>query len=644
MKKLICILFLIPALSFAQKKETGNLVTENIPEIPATLKEQLDRYNNIRTASFSGWLRKEKGMLIVTRFAETNQVHLVKEPMGFRKQLTYEKEPLNWGSVCPDSTRNGFVFGKDIGGNEKFQYYYFDLENSQKKLLTDGKSRHGSFRWSHSGTRIAYTGNRRNPADMDFYISELAAPEKESMILQREGGGWGIEDWSMDEKQMILQEYISVNRSNLYLFDLEKRELKLLTDSTKQIAYSEAFFNAASDGIFIVSDEDREFSYLRFYDLKKKAYTWSLPDMGWNIQGVNYDRKRTKIIFRLNKNGYSELFSLNPVNFQHKKMEGFPEGIVGSFSFSPDGTKLAYNLQASNISGDVYVYDLSTGKSTRWTESETGDLDRNAFIACSSFYYNTFDSVEGKPRQIPSLLYKPVKTDGKKLPVLISIHGGPESQSTPTFSSNFQFFLDQLQIAVLVPNVRGSTGYGKTFTRLDNGFLRLDAVKDIEYLIKWISEQPDLDPERVAVMGGSYGGTMVLMCMTELGDKIRCGVDLFGSSNIYTFLKNTSSYRQDLRRVEYGDERDPEMEKFLQKIAPLNKLDKFTKPIFIYQGKNDPRVPLSESDQIVEALKQKNSPVWYVMAKDEGHGLGKKVNREFTNAAIVLFLQEYLIK
>lgn len=644
MKKLTLLIVFLPLLVLSQKAEIGNLQTENVPPISDSLKLQLDRYNNIRTATLSGWLKKEKGMLIVTRFGETNQIHLVKGPLGFRKQITFDKEPVNWAAVCPDSTRSGFIYGKDIGGNEKFQYYYFDLEKSENKLLTDGQSRHGSLAWSYSGKKFAYTNNRRNPADMDFYLAEFQHPEKAEMILQRSGGGWSISNWSRDEKQMILEEYISVTKSNIYLFDLGNRSMTLLNDSSKDVAFSEVFFDGSGKGLFVVSDEDREFTYLRYYNLSKKAYTWSLPDMGWNIQGVNYTRDRTQLIFRLNKNGYSEMFSFDPFTYQYKKMSGFPEGIVGSFTFSPDAKQLAFNLQASNMGGDVYVYDFASSKSSRWTDSETGDLNRNEFVACSAFSYDSFDSINGKPRQIPALLYKPENKSGKKLPVLISIHGGPESQSTPTFSANIQFYLKNLEIAVVVPNVRGSTGYGKTYTQLDNGFLRMNSVKDIEYLLNWISTQPDLDTNRIAVMGGSYGGGMVLMCMTELGNRIRCGVDLFGSSNFYTFLKNTSSYRQDLRRVEYGDERDPEMEKFLQKIAPLNNIDRFTKPLFIYQGKNDPRVPLSESEQMLEALKAKGNDVWYVMAKDEGHGLGKKVNREFTYGAIVLFLQEYLIE
>jgi dipeptidyl aminopeptidase/acylaminoacyl peptidase len=243
---------------------------------------------------------------------------------------------------------------------------------------------------------------------------------------------------------------------------------------------------------------------------------------------------------------------------------------------------------------------------------------------------------------ISSFLITPKNTSGK-IPVLIDIHGGPEGQSTATFNSNHQYFANELGIAILRPNVRGSSGYGKTYLKLDNGMLREESVKDIGALIDWIATQPNLDASRVAVIGGSYGGYMSLACMTLYNDRLKCGTDLFGISNFVSFLKNTSGYRVDLRRVEYGDERDPTMAAYLQKISPLTNIKKITKPIFIYQGENDPRVPLTESEQMVEALKQNGVKVSYVRAKDEGHSIAKKANRDYTYAAISWFLKKYLI-
>jgi dipeptidyl aminopeptidase/acylaminoacyl peptidase len=237
----------------------------------------------------------------------------------------------------------------------------------------------------------------------------------------------------------------------------------------------------------------------------------------------------------------------------------------------------------------------------------------------------------------------PAKFGGKR-PVLIDIHGGPEGQSRPGFLGRNNYYLDEMGIALLYPNVRGSTGYGKSFTKLDNGFLREDSYKDINALFDWIATRPDLDPERIAVTGGSYGGHMTLAVSTFYSGRIRCSIDVVGMSNLVTFLEHTEAYRRDLRRVEYGDERDPRMRAFLERIAPMNNVEKIRKPMLVVAGKNDPRVPLSESEQIAHALKEHGTPVWFLMAKDEGHGYQKKANQDFEFYASVLFLQDYLLK
>lgn len=303
-------------------------------------------------------------------------------------------------------------------------------------------------------------------------------------------------------------------------------------------------------------------------------------------------------------------------------------------------------MSSYDTPGDVFVLDLDNGNQSfeRWTMSETGGLDTKKFVEPELIDYPTFDKVSGEFRKIPAFQYMP-KGENPAVPVLLYIHGGPEGQSLPNFSSLIQFFVNELGIAVLVPNVRGSTGYGKTFLKLDNAELRENSVKDIGSLLDWIQTQNNyLNPEKVAVYGGSYGGYMSLACMTNYNERFRCGVDLFGISNFVTFLKNTSSYRQDLRRVEYGDERDPKMSEILTKISPMTNIKNITKPMFIFQGKNDPRVPLSESEQMVEQLKKQGNAVWYIMAKDEGHGITKKTNREYIYASFALFLQNYLVK
>jgi dipeptidyl aminopeptidase/acylaminoacyl peptidase len=284
---------------------------------------------------------------------------------------------------------------------------------------------------------------------------------------------------------------------------------------------------------------------------------------------------------------------------------------------------------------------LDYGNLVRWTYSEVGGLDTTAFREPELISYPTFDEVDGKPREIPVWVYKPAGEG--PYPVVVSIHGGPEGQSRPWFVSTYQMWLARLGVAVVVPNVRGSSGYGKTYLGLDNGFKREDSVKDIGALLDWIALQPDLDADRVAVFGGSYGGYMVLASAVHYSDRLRAAVDIVGISSFVTFLENTQDYRRDLRRVEYGDERDPEMRAHLEKISPLNNVEKISVPMFVVQGENDPRVPVTEATQMVAALREQGNTVWYMNALNEGHGYRKKENRDIYQQATVLFLQQYLV-
>ncbi|HEY8966753.1 MAG TPA: alpha/beta fold hydrolase, partial [Candidatus Methylacidiphilales bacterium] len=315
-------------------------------------------------------------------------------------------------------------------------------------------------------------------------------------------------------------------------------------------------------------------------------------------------------------------------------------------SFSPDGTKLGLTLNSPQNPADVFVLTLADKTLQRWTSSEVGGLDASTFPVPTLISYDTFDAgADGKPRQIPAFYYKPAKADAKSpAPVVIYIHGGPEGQFAPSFSPGIPFYVNELGIAFVAPNVRGSSGYGKSWLDLDNGEKREDSVKDIGALLDWIAKQPELDAKRVAVWGGSYGGYMVLASLIHYPDQIRCGVEEVGITHFVTFLKNTEDYRRDLRRVEYGDERDPHMAQVLEEISPLTHAEKLVRPLFIVAGANDPRVPASEAEQLLAALKKNKQAPWYLLAKDEGHGFAKKANRDFLGAARVLFFQEFLTK
>ena len=348
----------------------------------------------------------------------------------------------------------------------------------------------------------------------------------------------------------------------------------------------------------------------------------------------------SRIAFVSNEDGISVLHVLDTADYRELRLPALPIGVVGGIEFSPDGGRLALSINTATSPTDVYVVDIAGNRLTRWTQSEVGGLDTSKFATPTLVRFKSFDG-----RSIPAFYYRPLglKAD-EKVPVLINIHGGPEGQAQPTFSPSIQYQLRELKVAVLVPNVRGSSGYGKTYLQLDNGFKRKDSVKDIGALLDWIAKQPGLDKDRVGVVGGSYGGYMVLASMVDYNARIRAGIDVVGISHFATFLKNTESYRRDLRRAEYGDERDPKMLAFHDEIAPLNNAKAITKPLFVAQGFNDPRVPYTEAEQMVKAVRGNGGDVWFLMFKDEGHGFRKKPNSDYYGAAEMLFWKKYLLE
>ena len=643
MNKIFCFfLVTITITCAAQKKEVGNLILEGIPDIPPQLIERLNQYQNTRGATLSNWSPDGNGMLISTRFGETAQLHQVSFPGGARKQITFFKEPITAGTFCPDPAYKGFMFTKDVGGNEFSQLYWFDQATGKYEMISDGGRTQNSLPlWSNKGDRFTTISTRRNGKDFDLYLCAMANPKEAKLILQQ-GGSWSVRDWSPDDKKLLVSNNISANKSFIHILDLETGKLEQINPSAEDIAYGAAIWSADGKGIFLISDQGSEFQTLKFYDTESKKMTDITSSIAWDVETAVKNLSRNTIAFTTNENGRSKLYVLNTTTRKFFAAPGLPTGVISALRFHPNGKELGFVINTPQTPNDIFSLNLVDNKLTQWTYSEVGGLDNSAFAVPTLIEYETFDQVNGKPRKIPAFYYKPKNIRGK-VPVVISIHGGPEGQTLATFNSFTSFLTNELGIAVLAPNVRGSTGYGKTFLKLDNGYKREESVKDIGALIDWVGKQPELDASRIAVYGGSYGGYMVLASMTNFNDRIRCAIDLFGIANFVTFLQNTEEYRKDLRRVEYGDERDAQMKEFLLKISPANNVEKITKPMFIIQGLNDPRVPPSESELMKQKLTGKGAKVWYMLAKDEGHGFRKKDNVDYMQWAIVMFLQENLI-
>ena len=631
-----------------KREVIGNRTSENIPAIPAGLLEQLDRYQNTRGAGLAGWTR-DGCLLVSTRFAETAQAHRVCQPLGMREQLTFYPEPVAGITPAPAKAwRDGFVFAKDKGGDEFSQLYWFDGATRSASLLTDGKrSQNGGTTLSRDGGLMAYSSTARNGTDRDVWLRNTRTGE--AKVLVDAGGSWTPLDFSPDGARLLVMKYVSAAESYPGVVDVASGRLELFPVDGGKASFGGFAFAPDGKAVYFISDEPlqgkpQEFKTLRHHDPASGRLAVLTANIPWDVEGFTIADDGKHLAYSTNEDGIDRLHVLSLPDHEEVRLPALPVGVIGGLAFSPDGTRLALSMNSATSPSDAYVIDLAAATLTRWTRSEVGGLDAAKFIAPTLVRYPTFDKVDGKPRTIPAFFYKPTKPSRTgKYPVVINIHGGPESQSRPSFNASVQYMLGEMGVAVLVPNVRGSSGYGRTWLSLDNAGKREDSVRDIGALLDWIAQQPELDASRVGVMGGSYGGYMVLASLTHYSDRISAGIDVVGISHFGTFLKNTENYRRDLRRAEYGDERDPAMAAVFDRISPLNNAAKIASPLFVAQGRNDPRVPWTEAEQIVQAVRGNGQPVWYLLYDDEGHGFRKKANNDWFGAATMLFWEQHLL-
>ncbi len=621
-------------------KENKDFDFFNVPEIPQSILSRLQQYNSVRHVNFLEWLPGGQSILINTDLGESMQLYTIKQPGGMREQITFFPDPVYYGTFCPDKKKQELLYTIDVGGNENYQIFNLNLKNGAHALLTDGKSKYGRPLWSHRGDRFVYFSTKRNGKDWDIFIQ--SRDENEEQLLIKNEGVWVPVCWSHDDSKLIVEHYVSSKKATLYIYNLKRKKLTAIKTTDSCVSFGGVLWAKDDRGLFLTATEQSEFLSLQYYDIEQSKMINVTKDIAWNIVDHALSQDGSCVAFAANSHGFSDLYFLDTKSVAYKKVEGIDQGRIYGLSFSPDSQKLSLVLAPANGPPDIYSIKLSDTTLHRWTTSEAGGLPTTDFVTPTITSYPTFDSVGGKPRNIPLLVYTPKKT--KQPPVLIYIHGGPESQFWPQYKSRISYVVNELGVAVMGPNVRGSAGYGKSYMELDNGFNRDKAVRDIGALITWLKRQPEFDSTRIGVLGGSYGGFMSLASMVAYNDQLACGVDIYGISNFVTFLKNTKSYRRDLRRAEYGDERDPEMEKYLVSISPLTHCDKITKPLFVLQGANDPRVPPSESKQMVDKISLQNGHVWYLLAKNEGHGFSRKSTRLYVDGAIALFLKTYLLK
>ena len=632
---------------FRTEANNGQLIMEDVPPVPQQVIDDLNQFQNTREARFRAWDETGDGLYVATRFGLVDQLHRVDAPGGARHQVTFFEEPV--GAVTGRPGHADVVFAMDTGGSEFTQIFRFDPESGRTDRLTDGQSRNGAMVFDRDGRRLAYQSTRRNGAANDIWIASPEAPDDAAMVLESpDGTWWGPVEFSAGGSRLLAVNYVSITDSRAYLVDLDSGSRTLLAggpeDPTSNYPVA---FDDARDGYWLVTSQGSDFQNLAWQPLAPGAAAEIITaGIGWDVTAATVSRDRRRLAFIVNDNGRSQLYLMDAATRRYRRVDNLPTGVADDLAFSPSGDRLAMTLNTARTPSDTYVLGLGAGpldygSLVRWTTSEVGGLDTSGFREPALITYPTFDEVDGRPRQIPAWVYKPAGAG--PFPVVVSIHGGPEGQSRPVFTSTYQMWLQKLGVAVVVPNVRGSDGYGKAYLALDNGMRREDSVRDIGALLDWIAAQPDLDADRVAVFGGSYGGYMVLASAVHFSDRLAAAVDIVGISNFVTFLENTQDYRRDLRRVEYGDERDPAMRAHLQEISPVNNVARISVPILVVQGQNDPRVPVTESIQMVEALRERGNTVWFMNALNEGHGYRKKENRDLYQQATVMFLRKYLL-
>ena len=556
-----------------------SIIAKHVPAIPQAGTEDLLPYENLRTAALAAWHPKERRMLIRTRFSESVQLHEVAMPMGDRTQLTFYKDPVAEGEYRPNDPSQ-VVFSLNEGGAENFQLLLLDLDTGKTRRFTDGKSRHVGPLWSNKGGLLAYVSNARNGRDFDLYVADPAKPGSERRVAELQGS-WGALDWSPDDSRILMQEQISANETYLHWIDVATGKVNALTPrrpgTSETVSYQNGLWSSDGRSVITSSDLDSEFLRLVRLDLAGGKPTVLAGDIPWDVEEFEISDDGSLLAFFVNEAGFSKLHILDLRTGKEAPSPELPAGVAASLQFRPGTQEMAFSVSWARSPADIYSYDPATRRLERWTASEAGGLNTASFPVPELVRFPSFDK-----REIPAFVYRPPadRFPGKR-PVYINIHGGPEGQSRPNFQGSNNYFVNEMGVVQILPNVRGSSGYGKTYLKLDNAELREDSVKDIGALLDWIARQPDLDASRVMVGGGSYGGYMVLASLVHYSDRLRCAYDSVGISNFVSFLKNTSGYRQDLRRAEYGDERDPKMLAYLEKIAPLHRIDRIRKPLLV---------------------------------------------------------------
>lgn len=612
----------------------------------------ISRYLNVRAAYFPSFTCDGQRLAFLTNITGLPQVWQVGlapdlEEALWPDQLTFEADRVMgvWCSPAPGDDR--VLYARDVGGNENAQLFLLHPGDAIETCLTAGHegAMHLPGEWSRDGARLLFAANRRHPGLFDLYVQPLEGEAR--LIWEGDAPGFLYNaTFSPDGRRVAVTRMVSSFHNELFEVSLDDGSARRLSPTSEQARYLAVAYAPDGRSLYINTDLGSDFLYIASLELEGLAVT-SLVAPEWDVEAMTRSPNGRYLAYTVNVDGTSELHLLDLSTRAIRIAPGLGAvpGVVAMLdehlSFSPDSSRLAFSFTSATRTSDIFVWDLVNERVRAVTRSSHGGLPQESFIAPELIHYPTFDRDEqGAARHIPAWFYRPPQGhDGGSVPAIVMVHGGPESQYRPYFDYAIQYFLAH-GYAVLAPNVRGSTGYGKAYSHLDDVEKRMDSVADLAHAAHWLREQPGIDGQRIAVYGGSYGGFMVLAALTTYPDLWAAGVDIVGISNLATFLENTSPYRRAHREAEYGSlERD---RAFLESIAPIRHVDRISAPLLVIHGANDPRVPLSEAQQLVEALRARDVPVEFLVFEDEGHGLVKLKNKQVAFPAIVAFLDKHV--
>jgi dipeptidyl aminopeptidase/acylaminoacyl peptidase len=613
-------LLLAGAADAAPPTTRSNLVYEGIPDRAADAAETLDAYLSARQATPLGFTPKGR-LVIVTRFGETDQLHLVDRPLGERQQITFQREPITQAAFSPDSNREAFLYERDSGGNGNTQIYYQRAADSAARRLTDGKSMNGGALWSNSGREIAFFTTARDGMSYDIDVVDPESGALPHLSVTGDGAAWYPLDWSADDRKLLVRKHVSFQEDYLYIVDLATGQRREVDASPAKAAISGAKFSRDATGVYILSDRDSDNAKLRYLNI----FTGEKSDVAarspWDIEAFALSDDGHYLAYVTNESGLGKLDLIDLRTHQDLTPPRLPFlGVIGSLGFDRAGKRLVFGLSAANQPRDAYVLDIETNRVEPWTASEAGPLDRTKFVVPHLSKFPTFDRADGKPREIPMYVYEPARPGPH--PVLLMLHAGPDSEFRPAFDPWIEYVVNELGYAVVAPNVRGSSGYGKSYFALNKGMLREDAVKDVGALVVWLGLDPKFDAKHIVLSGGY----LALAALVNYGDRLRGAVDFAGITDFVAYLSTTAPYLQSQERADFGDERDVDTRAFLRRISPLTGADRISRPLLEVHGKNDPRVPISQSDELANRLRSRGGTVWFLRAADEGHAFGKRQN------------------